>query len=101
MTLEQIVWGVFVATILAALVILTGCVAPAAAVIGAGAQVTDVWRHWGDGQEPITVRSRECEWVKAIYPNDAAVDAMDRQALEDLSRHNELVKTDCQQNSGK
>jgi hypothetical protein len=77
--------------------VLAGCVAPAAAVIGAGAQVTDVWRHWGDGREPITVRSRECEWARAIYPNDAAIEAMDRQALEDLSRHNELVKTDCQQ----
>lgn len=74
---------------------LSGCVVPAAAVIGASASVADAWRHWGDQPRAITVLSRECSWVRAIYPNDAAVDAMDRQALEDISRHNEMVKADC------
>lgn len=61
-----------------------------------GSAASAYWSYKTATVEKVEVLSRDCIFAEELALNDAAVDALDRQSLEDLAAHNRSVRKQCQ-----
>ena len=70
---------------------LTGCALLEA--IGPVASSVSAWYSYQASNRPLI--APDCVWAQAIAPNDASLAVMDRESLEALVLHNQMVRESC------
>lgn len=71
---------------------LTGCVLVEA--IGPVASSVSAWYSWQASNRPLI--APDCVWAQTIAPNDASLAVMDRESLEAIVLHNQMVREMCE-----